>query len=282
MWKFWKSTEPDTGWSERIDSSLLSDVGCVREANEDSGMLHRPVDKRVLSERGLLAIVADGVGGHSAGEVASRLAVDTVVREYYRRKSAPCDALRDAFVAANRAIFRKAASDQALRGMGTTGVALVIRDSEAWCASVGDSRLYLVREGSTYLMTEDDSVVMDMVRRGLLALEEARHHPDKNVIVRALGTRPITELSVWREPYPIRDEDRFVLCSDGLYDLVEDVEIGGFATRSDPQTACRELVELAKSRGGHDNITVAVLAIRAAEAQTARALRETRGAEVIV
>ena len=173
---------------QNVEFGILSDVGCCRETNEDAGTCFVPKDAEVLAGRGILAVVADGVGGHSAGEVASRLAVDVVVREYYRLRTEPFESLRHACHRANRAIYRRAISDEALQGMGTTCVALVLRDSEAWCASIGDSRLYLLRDGCIYLMTQDDSMVMDMVRQGLLKLEEARHHPDKNVILRALGS----------------------------------------------------------------------------------------------
>src|SRR5262249_10910821 len=175
--------------------------------------------------KGRLVVVADGMGGHSAGEVASRMAVDVISRVYYDWPGDPVSALKTSFIEANREIHQSSKEIQARSGMGTTCTALVLRNGSAITAHVGDSRLYLIRDGQIYLMTEDHSAVMEMVKRGLLTREEARHHPDKNVILRALGSHAEVEISIWEEPFPIREGDRFLLCSDGLYDLVEDKEI---------------------------------------------------------
>src|SRR6185436_2248697 len=118
------------------------------------------------------------------------------------------------------------------------------------------SRLYLLRGGEIYLMSEDHSAVMDLVRRGVLNRAAARHHADRNVLLRSRGTRPEVAVTRWEKPFPVRACDAFVLCSDGLYDLVEDAEIKNAASAAEPQAACAALIALAKERGGHDNITV--------------------------
>jgi PPM family protein phosphatase len=255
-----------TAASEPLEvvAAVVTDVGCEREVNEDCGQFVAPEAEEARAAKGVLAVVADGMGGHSAGEVASRTAVETVSRVYYASARAAEAALGEAFEAANRAIYEAAGRDARLRGMGTTCTALVVKDRAAFAAHIGDSRLYLVRGGQIYLMSEDHSVVREMVRRGVLTPDEARRHAEKNVILRALGTQPVAQPATWDAPLAVRAEDRFVLCSDGLSDLVEDEEIRQAAVTLAPEAACARLVALAKERGGHDNITVAVVELRRA------------------
>ena len=265
----------------KVVASLRTDVGCVREINEDSGKYVQPSNPEVLASKGMLFVVADGMGGHSAGEVASSIAVETVSRVYYDDKSDPEEALKKAFRQANRDIHAVSVKSASLSGMGTTCTALVLRDGTALSAHVGDSRLYLVRDGRIYVMTEDHSAVMEMVKRGLISLEEARHHPDKNIILRAVGSQPDVEVSSWEEPFPVKASDQFILCSDGLYDLVEDEEIKEAVMGSEPHTACERLISLAKERGGHDNITVGIIRLQALGDKPSGSVKETREAEVL-
>jgi len=260
--------------------SLLSDVGCVREINEDSGRYTCPDQSQAESQRGMLVLVADGMGGHSAGEVASQMAVEVISRAYYGSSEDARNSLEGAFHAANQAIHDHAASNETLDGMGTTCTALVLQNGSALAAHVGDSRLYLIRNGQIYLMTEDHSAVMEMVKNGLLTLDEARHHPDKNVILRALGSHPEVDVTTWDTPLPVKAGDMFLLCSDGLYDLVEDEEIKQIATASVPHVACANLISLAKDRGGHDNITVAIASLEPLTTASVKPAPETREVEV--
>lgn len=263
-----------------VIASVQTDRGCVREANEDAGRFFRPSDPRLLAEKGFLTIVADGMGGHLGGEVASKLAVEAVGRVYYREQASPEAALRTAFEEANQQIYQASLGDEKLRGMGTTCTALALLDGKAIVAHVGDSRLYLMREGEAYLMTEDHSAVREMVRRGLISQREARHHADKNVILRALGTNPQVEISIWDKPLEVRAGDQFFLCSDGLSDMVENEEIRQVLSDSDdPHAACERFIALAKERGGHDNITVGVIRIQLAGKTRARRPRATRELE---
>ena len=261
-----------------VVASMLTDVGCVRELNEDSGTYVQPDDPEVLASKGLLILVADGMGGHSSGEVASGMAVEVIKRVYYEDGGSPQSALKKAFLEANSAIHKTAEKDESKTGMGTTCTALVLQNGTAISAHVGDSRLYLVRDGSIYLMTEDHSAVMEMVKAGLITLEQARHHPEKNVILRAMGSHADVEVTTWQEPFPVRAGDRFLLCSDGLYDLVEDEEIKGIVALSAPETACASLIALAKERGGHDNITVGIVSLKP-EGEVGRPAPETRQSE---
>jgi serine/threonine protein phosphatase PrpC len=259
-----------------IVASVQTDVGCHRELNEDCGRIVQPGDSALLAKKGRLVVVADGMGGHSAGEVASSMAVEVINRSYYDDPDDAPSALKNAFHEANRRIHESSLRDKSRNGMGTTCTALVLWNGSALAAHVGDSRLYLIRNEQIYLMTEDHSAVMELVKRGLLTLADARHHPDKNVILRALGSHPSVEVTSWEVPLPVRDGDRFLLCSDGLYDLVEDNEIMSAVISEDPHGACGSLITLAKNRGGYDNITVAVLAVSAAESAAPEPVRATR------
>jgi len=245
----------------RVDIGTLSDVGCVREVNEDSIRVVRPTNPNELTKRGILVAVADGMGGHNAGEIASRLAVEVVVQRYADETQDPGNALAQSIEQANRIIVDAASKDARYTGMGTTCTALLLRGGLAYCAHVGDSRLYLVRGNDILLMTEDHSAVMDMVKRGTITAEEARHHPDKSVIVRALGARADVEVATWEKPLSVRPGDTFLICSDGLYDVVEDNELFDAMRGVSPQLACERLVELARQRGGPDNITVGIISV---------------------
>ena len=262
-----------------IDASVQTDKGCVREINEDSGRMVRPADPQLLASKGTLVVVADGMGGHSAGEVASQMAADVVTRLYYETRAEPSAALKRAVEEANRQIHRAAAEDEAKHGMGTTCTALALCGGRAYAAHVGDSRLYMLRAGRLYQLSEDHSAVNEMVKLGIITKEQARTHEDKNVILRALGTVPEVEVSVL-EPFAVREGDRYLLCSDGLHDLVLEDEIASILSESaDIHAAGERLIALAKERGGHDNITVGIIAIMpqgtaAAEAQDAPTTRE--------
>lgn len=264
-----------------VVASLLSDVGCQRQVNEDNGRYVTPADPDLLSKKGMLFVVADGMGGHSGGEVASRLAVDVITRTYYQETADVQTSLKTAILEANSAIFDEAFKNRALYGMGTTCTAFVLKEGFAFAAHVGDSRLYLLRNNEIYLMTEDHSAVMQMVKRGLLNLQQARNHPDKNIILRALGSHATVDIATWTHPLPARIGDQFLLCSDGLYDLVEDREMQEILLANQPHTACGKLIALAKERGGHDNITVGIISLEAESEGGDKAIRETREAEVL-
>lgn len=265
--------------SHHIAVSLLSDPGCHRAENQDAGVVLHPRDPEVLESKGVLMAVADGMGGHQGGQVASRLAIDVIARAYYAGAPEPRQALVEAFQEANRAIAERARQHSELRGMGTTCTAVALLADGAEVAHVGDTRLYLFRDGGVYRLTEDHSEVMELVRRGVLTLQEARHHEDRNVILRAVGTRPQLEVSTWDAPMALRAGDHLLICSDGLHDLVEDEELRQAVASMAPEEACRALIGLARSRGGYDNITVAVAALEPAGGEEAVA-RETRSVEV--
>ncbi|MFQ5571974.1 MAG: Stp1/IreP family PP2C-type Ser/Thr phosphatase [Rhodothermales bacterium] len=260
-----------------VMASVQTDVGCHREVNEDAIRFVKPSESERGEAKGMLALVADGMGGHAAGEVASRMAVDIISRLYYESDKQPTEALDEAFHAANKAINEAVHNDAALEGMGTTCTAVVLHKGRAISAHVGDSRLYLIRNGSIYIMSEDHSLVREMVKNGVITQEEARRHEDKNVILRALGIQPEVEVAMWSQPFRVQIGDQLLLCSDGLSDLVEDDEIKQAVLAADPHGAGQHLIALAKERGGYDNISVGILRLQEiGDLEEAAAERETR------
>lgn len=266
-----------------VTAAVITDPGCVRDNNEDNGLHIRPSVTYDQPARGTLTIVADGMGGHSSGEIASSMAVELISRYFYENETVPpADALRIAIERASSEIFDSSVSDTKFFGMGTTVVALVIQGSFGYVGHVGDSRLYRLRGETMERMTEDHSQVMEMVKLGILTREEAQSHEDKNVILRAVGTQPSVEVEIYG-PFQVEPGDEFMLCSDGLCDMANDDEIFSLWFGStNIHDACEKLVEFAKSRGGNDNITVGVVLASVAETNesTARRVPITRQIEV--
>jgi protein phosphatase len=256
--------------------SNLTDVGLERTENEDYYGYFEPEDDAQFARKGRLVIVADGMGGHQAGEVASRMAFETV-RDIYAAspEDDPQQVLAEAFRVANRAIFDLARSQPAMEGMGTTCSALVLKDGQAFFAHVGDSRIYLSRDDKILQLTRDHSVVMDQVRGGLLNEADISGRADRNVINRAVGVLPSVQVDLSPLPIPTYEGDVFVLCSDGLSNLVSAEEIRQAVTTEHPRDACRKLVDLAKSRGGYDNITLQIVKLADEQRETKRSVRVT-------
>ena len=229
----------------RIRAGASTDVGRVRQNNEDSHLVSPP-----------LYAVADGMGGGAAGEVASGLAMHTL-QEFVQSGNGHPPTLSEWVVAANRAIFERASERPDEAGMGTTITAVLAEDDRLRLAHVGDSRAYLLRDGDLVQLTEDHTRVNRMLREGLLTQDEAAVHPQRNVVTRALGIGATVQVD--ETEVRVRDGDRLLLCSDGLTDLVTEDEIAAIL-RSFPadEAACRSLVDLALERGGRDNVTVIV------------------------
>ena len=243
----------------RIVGAALTDAGAVRPANEDSVSLVVPDSTSALLRRGVLAVVADGMGGHEGGEVASGIAVSVLTQAYYELDGDPEKALAQAFALANKAIFDHARKRSQLAGMGTTCTAVAVVNARAYCAHAGDSRAYLVRGGQAYCMTEDHSATMELVKQGLLTHAEARHHEDRNVILRAMGTHKTIQAEQWVPPFPLRPGDRMLLCSDGLYEMLADEEMAAIVAAHPPEAACQQLIALAVGRVSTDNVRAVVL-----------------------
>lgn len=245
----------------RLDVAQLTDVGRKREHNEDNMAYVIPKDPQVMAVKGALFIVADGMGGHAAGEVASEIAVDTVSNVYYMDDNEDvAGPLLSAIKRANVAIHQRAAENMLRSGMGTTCVAAVLRGNMAYIANVGDSRAYLIRQGQARQISQDHSWVAEQVRAGLLTEDQARTHAQRNVITRCLGTQADVEVDVFREP--VQEGDTLVLCSDGLSGLISDEELMRIVERAVPQESVYHLVERANENGGPDNITAIVVRVQ--------------------
>lgn len=230
----------------RVRTGARSDIGRLRQRNEDGYLIKEP-----------LFVVADGMGGHRGGDVASALALETIGSA--ASPGGTAKRLVDDIKRANRAVLERGESDRDLRGMGTTLTAVLTEDARAHVVHVGDSRAYLLRDGALQQLTEDHTLVQRMVREGRLTEDEAAQHPQRSILTRALGVDediPVDELSL-----DIHPGDRLLLCTDGLTNMVERDRIQEILeTEEDPQSACDKLIDAANRAGGDDNITVVVLA----------------------
>jgi protein phosphatase len=241
--------------SQWIDTASFTHVGLVRSVNQD-----RYAERKAAGGRRLL-VVADGMGGHRGGETASRLAVEAITEVFEGSEESLEVMMRTAVTAANQRIHEQANADPELAGMGTTVVALCLtEDGEAWVAHVGDSRLYVLRSGELDALTEDHSVVGELERQGFITAAEAQRHPRRNELTRSVGVAAALEVDLKR--VSVMPGDRFLLCSDGLCGYVEDDEIREVLAGAEPRDAARELVARANAKGGYDNVTVQIVAVR--------------------
>jgi protein phosphatase len=232
-----------------------TDVGLQRKNNEDA--------RATLEEAGL-CVVADGMGGHLGGEIASGIAIDAMTEGFKSRGKGAHDERRDAELltrcikAANKEIYKRGNADAALKNMGTTIVAAVFDQDYIVTANVGDSRIYRLRDGKLSQITEDHSWVGELRKKNLISEEDARSHPLKNIITRALGMEPSVEVDVrWDK---VKAGDLYLLCTDGLTDLVPDTEILSqlMTNGATMEAVAGTLIESANSAGGTDNITLAL------------------------
>jgi len=244
----------------RVTSCGMTDVGVKRTNNEDNYLINEELQ---------LFVVCDGMGGHVGGEFASAIAVNTVeevisAMEFQPSSpSGPVEAadvlrekLRYAVRLAGKRIYEKALEEPEYKGMGTTCLALLVAAGNAYLAHVGDSRGYIVREGRIEQLTEDHSLVNEKIKAGLLTPEQAKTHKLKNIITRSLGYMEDVEVDL--QVRALRRGDRYVLCSDGLSNLMDTSEIGDAVLEYGPQESVRRLIQIACDRGGDDNITTIV------------------------
>ena len=245
-----------------IEMASLSDVGCQRANNEDATSYWEPKTEDEFQRKGRLAVVADGMGGYEGGQEASRLAVETI-EDVYDHESAndPRDALLKAFRAAHERIREYAEAHPEFQGMGTTCTALALNDLHLYFAHVGDSRLYLVRGDAILRLTRDHSYVGRLVESGVLRSDEAERHPQRHILTAALGAGTDVAADSPTSPLALENGDVLILCTDGLWSLVQEPEILSIVSSHDASSACTELVKLARQRSGPDNITVQILRV---------------------
>ncbi len=243
-----------------VEVAGMSDVGCQRQTNEDRYGYWEPSSDAEFEGKGRLAVVADGMGGHEGGQDASRIAVDAIQQLYATsRGDDPQALLTAAFHEAHARIHQFAAKHPELQGMGTTATAIVLRANRLYYCHIGDSRLYLVRGGRITRLTRDHSYVGSLVENGFITSEEAETHPQRHILMAALGAGQEFSPESPEHPIPLESGDVLLLCTDGLWGLVADEELAQTVAGMRPAEACRALIGLAKERGGHDNITVQVL-----------------------
>ncbi len=240
-----------------LEVGVCTDVGLARHENQDAWGKFPPIGPAVPLREGHLLVVADGMGGHERGQEASRLAVKCLHEVFFSNpEAAPHDRLRTGIEQANARVYELAQQDGNFAKIGTTCTVLALSQKEGALAHVGDSRAYRVRDGKIQQLTQDHTKVAEMQRHGILKEEEARHHPARSVLVRAVGVAPTVEVDV-EGPWPLRAGDVYVLCTDGLGHATPE-EIREAVLSSSPQDACDALLKLALERGGEDNITVMV------------------------
>ncbi len=274
----------------RVDAASCSDTGRMRTQNEDAVALCEPPDQERLARLGRLYLLADGAGGHAAGEVASRLAVETIASVYYQEAASgeetaeevvrghdvasdlqglldltlPHRQLVKAFDAAHRRIRHLAAREASYFGMVTTCLAVVVKGAHVLIAHVGDSRAYLLRastgsQPALTRLTTDHSMANALARAGIMPVEETRSSPSRHVLVRALGENTDDPEEPDITARVVQAGDAMVLCCDGLWSLLSEEQIAQVVRTYAPQAACRELVRLANEAGGDDNISVVLL-----------------------
>lgn len=243
-----------------IQLASLSDVGCQRENNEDRYLYWEPDSDEQFERKGRLAMVADGMGGHEGGQEASRIAVETVEETYAQAEDGdPQTLLLASFSAAHERILEYASQHPALHGMGTTATAIALVRDQLYYAHVGDSRLYLLHGDVISRLTQDHSYVGRLVENGILSLQEAEGHPQRHILTAALGAGPEIAPDVPEHPISLESGDVILLCTDGLWGLLSESELQEAVAAPEVSAACRALVEMAKERGGPDNITLQII-----------------------
>jgi protein phosphatase len=260
---------PDDGvagmhWEQKVEYAALSDIGFRRRNNQDSYSVQISGDREQWNERGHLFLVADGMGGHAVGELASKIAADIIPHTFHKLKDLPADqALKAAVLAGNATINARGEMNRDFTRMGTTCTTLVLDAEGALIAHVGDSRAYLIRDGEIRQLTRDHSLVAQLVRDGQLTPAQAKVDPRRNVVTRSVGVGAHVEIDADSVPGILRPGDTVMVCSDGLHGVVADEELKAAASRPDLGEGCREAIQLANDRGGPDNITVVLARVRA-------------------
>lgn len=250
-------------WEQQVRYAALTDVGFRRQNNQDACVVQLAPDQETWQQRGHLFVVADGMGGHAVGELASKIAVDTIPHTFDKlRQLNAKDALWASIEAANAAIYERGMQNKEFLRMGTTCTTLLLCPQGAFVGHVGDSRAYRIRNRLIDQLSCDHSLVWELIQQRKVHPRDAERMCPRNVITRSLGPEPTVQVDI-EGPFPVLPGDTFVVCSDGLCGLLSDSEIGMIAGELPPTEASRLLVHLSNLRGGPDNITVIV--VRAGE-----------------
>jgi serine/threonine protein phosphatase PrpC len=250
----------------RVKFVARSEIGHARENNEDKFDFYEPDEEPLLAARGSVYLVCDGMGGHNAGQIASELAAKQFLHAYYHLGGTAQEAARHAILQAHHYIAEMASKVPSRYGMGTTLTALILKQDEGILAHVGDSRCYRLREGAFEQLSRDHTLVAHLAAQGILTPEQAKYHPQRNVIRQAVGVAdPSEPLEPDIETFALQAGDLYLLCSDGLTDMVDDAEIEAILRDEPPTRAAWRLVDRALANGGRDNITVVLVRVLALE-----------------
>jgi len=248
-------------WEQRIQYATKSDIGFRRQNNEDSLAVQLCQNAEEWENHGHLFVIADGMGGHAVGELASKIAIDTVPHAFFKSKAeSPQVSLKNALEIANANIFERGSQNRDFARMGTTCSTLVLTERGAFIGHVGDSRVYRVRQNRIDQLSCDHSLHWELMRRGKLSPDKAASQEPRHIITRSLGPEEKVEVDL-EGPHPVVPGDLYVLCSDGLNGHLKDDEIGMIVESLSPAESSRSLVNLANLRGGSDNISVIVVKV---------------------
>lgn len=241
----------------------ISNIGLVRKINEDAFYCQKHYEKG----KSFICVIADGMGGHNAGEVASKMAVsqiidffDSNISNYRYNVNDYVSLVKDAFLYVNENVYLKSIKNKEYIGMGTTLIVVLIIDRNMIVGHVGDSRVYFIRDHSIKKITTDHSYVAELIKNGTIKPEEAHNHPQKNLITRAIGTGSTIEVDI--NIFDLKKGDYIVMCTDGLSNMLEETEImNAVLLDKGLNERCNDLIKLANDKGGHDNITVIIIEV---------------------
>ncbi|MCC5908585.1 MAG: Stp1/IreP family PP2C-type Ser/Thr phosphatase [Balneolaceae bacterium] len=260
---FWKKkTSEKEPENDDLHAVAVTNTGCTRAHNEDSVRFVQPSASVIKKRMGCLAIVADGMGGHASGEVASSIAVETIASEYYQSKRTPVKALEEAARLANEKIWSRAVQYQALKGMGTTCTAVAIAGRRLSVLHIGDSRAYLLKKERLIQLSEDHTYVQELVRLGKITPEQATDHPDGNILTKSLGTAPKRECDIFQAAQQFEPGDKLMLCSDGLYEYFSTDELAVLLQQKDLAEISEQLSSMVLEFGAHDNFSLLLVEYR--------------------
>ncbi len=249
-----------TSWQAfSYSASTSTDVGAVREVNEDRVFFFKPKERETLLSKGVIAILADGMGGHSDGALAAQMTIDLVSQHYYESVQDSEAAIVEAVEKTNDKIFRKGLTNKNQKPMGTTCTAVVIMGSDVLLAHVGDTRAYHINKKEVKKLSTDHTYTQFLLDHEIINESQVRNHPERNVITKSLGTDEKVEAEVSHFKQLISQGDYILLCSDGLYEYISDTEMQDHLIQYSTHDASRKLVALAKQRGGHDNISIIIV-----------------------
>lgn len=282
---FWKkkqkeqlenANKPISGY--QYHTIAITDAGCLRSENEDSILFIRSSEKQIRDRMGCLAIVADGMGGHASGEVASSMAIDTISEIYFQTNTSPEKALLQAGRQANKRVWKAAQTREELKGMGTTCTAAALIGDKIFILHIGDSRAYLFKHGTLIQLSDDHTYVQELVRSGSIQPSEAQNHPDSNILTKSLGTVKKRDCDVFLSEYSFEPGDKLLLCSDGLYENFSTEELETFLNHSDLNHISQRLKQATLNRGAQDNFSLILIEPKqevAVESAPTRVIMET-------